>query len=79
MFMDVERDKNTSSLILFTENAGIVYKIDINDTSIKPESAGIIHGNFDTEKIISQDIETSEPLFMDIKINGEIYQISKSK
>ena len=78
MFIDVERDNNTGNLILFTENTGTVYKIDLNDKSFEPSIIGKIDGNFDTEKIISQDIKTSEPFFMDIKINGKIFQILRN-
>ena len=75
MFMNVERDKKIENLILFTDNAGVVYKIDADNAAVEPELAGIIHGNFEAEKIISQDIKTSEPVFMDVQIGVETYQI----
>ncbi|MBR6901058.1 MAG: hypothetical protein IKN30_03235 [Synergistaceae bacterium] len=77
MFINVERENCTGNLILFTENAGTVYKIDAENTSITPELIGMIHENFEINKIFSQDIKTSEPLFMDINIGEKTFQILK--
>ena len=79
MFLDVERN-GTGNLILFTANTGTIYKIDSSNSSIAPEFSGSIHGEFETilnSKISLQDIETTEPEFFDIKIDGETFQILK--
>ena len=77
MFANVERESSTNNLILFTPNAGTVYKINNENFSIEPEFLGIINGIFEPNEIISQEITTSEPEFLDIKIGDETYQILK--
>jgi len=75
-FTNIERE-GTGNLILFTPNAGTVYKINNGNFSIEPEFLGFINGVFEPEEILSQEITTSEPEFLDIKIGGETYQILK--
>ena len=77
MFTDVERGGNNSDLVLFTPNSGTVYKINNENSSIKPEFLGFINGFFEPSEISSQEISTSEPEFLDIKIGGETYQVLK--
>lgn len=77
IFADVERKNCTGNLILLTEKAGAVYKIDAKDFSASPTLIGTIHGNFEINKIFSGDIKTSEPLFMDINIGEKTFQILK--
>ena len=77
VFKSVERESGASNLILFTPNAGTVYKINNENFSIEPEFLGIINGIFEPNEVISQEITTSEPEFLDIKIGDETYQILK--
>ena len=79
MFLNVEMDMDTNSgnLILFTQNTGTVYRIDVENPSEAPEFAGTIHGIFEVNEIISDDIKTSEPEFMNVQIGQETYQILK--
>ena len=71
MFLNVERVNCTGNLILFTENWGSVYKINSEDFSAVPVLIGTIQGNFEVNKISSDAVKISEPLFMDISIAGE--------
>lgn len=71
MFLNVERVNCTGNLILFTENWGSVYKINSEDFSAIPVLIGTIQGNFEVNKISSDAVKISEPLFMDISIAGE--------
>ncbi|MBQ7559072.1 MAG: DUF4153 domain-containing protein, partial [Synergistaceae bacterium] len=75
IFADVERKDCTGNLILLTEKAGTVYKIDAKNFSVSPVLIGAINGNFEINKIFSGDIKTSEPLFMDINIGEKTFQI----
>ncbi len=77
MFANVERGEGNSDLILFTQNSGTVYKINNENSSIKPEFLGFVNGFFEPSEISSQEFSTSEPEFLDIKIGGETYQILK--
>ena len=77
VFKSVERESGASNLILFTPNAGTVYKINNENFSIEPEFLGIINGIFEPNEVISQEITISEPEFLDIKIGDETYQILK--
>ena len=77
VFVNVEREGNSENLILFTPNAGTVYKINNENHSIEPEFLGVINGVFEPREILSQDISPSEPELYDIKIGTEIYQILK--
>ena len=66
VFLDVE--KNSRNLILLTEDAGTIYRLD--GSKITP--SGIIKGNFNLQSL---DMKTIEPKFMDIENGGETYQI----
>ncbi len=66
VFMDVE--KYARNLILFTENAAMVYTL--KDDTLTP--AGLINGTFTPEELI---IRTEEPQFMELFINGNLYQV----
>ena len=68
MLLNAERDKE--NLILFTEDAAMVYSL---SPEIKP--AGIIHGTLLPEELASNDIKVIEPRFMDIQIGEKVYQI----
>ena len=77
MFAEVERGEGNNDLILFTPNSGTVYKINNENSSIKPEFLGFVNGFFEPSEISSQEFSTSEPEFLDIKIGTETYQILK--
>lgn len=66
VFLDVE--KNSRNLILLTEDAGTIYRLD--GSKITP--SGIIKGSFDLQNL---DMKAIEPGFLDIETNGKIYQI----
>ena len=65
VFIDVE--KSGRDLVVFTENAGLVYNIDG-----EPRLLGTVSGVFSADNL---DTRTAEPKYRDIIINGIVYQI----
>ena len=59
--------KGERNIIAFTENTAYIY-------SLKPELVGIIAGEFSPQSL---DVQTVEPKFMDLSINGKIYHVSE--
>lgn len=70
VFLKIRKD-HEPYLILFTENAGMVYDVENNST---PELAGIIHGKFTPFENL-KNIAVTEPEFFDIKISEDVYQV----
>lgn len=66
VFVNIQKDSKPY-LLMLTPNAGVVFNIDST-----PQAEGTITGSFNAP---SADIKVIEPKFMDLEINGNIYQI----
>ncbi len=71
VFADAEFNK-PENMIIFTESAGLVFRINNNDNTMT--LCGIINGNFDPDAL--SDFRSLDPVFRDVEINGRNYQIT---